>query len=123
MKVRVAARFFRAWNYYQLAQQFCETYDIAKANKQLGLPLRIEYDVSTSYGRSRLQEVYDLILKDLNEANEMDLNSELNIYMPGKDAVEALLGRVYLQIGNYDLAEKFATNVLSRKKQLVDYKN
>ncbi len=122
MKVRVAARFFRSWNYYHLAQQFCETYIQDHAGDQLGLPLRTEYDVSVKYGRSNLKEVYDLIIKDLEEANAIDLRSDVSIYLPGKDAVEALLARVYLQIGNYVLAEKYASSVLSRKKQLVDFK-
>lgn len=121
LKVRVAARFYRAWNYYQLAQQFCENYEKERASSQLGLPLRTDYDVSIKFGRSNLQEVYDLILKDLEEADAIDLSPALNIYLPGRDAVEALLARVHLQMGNYALAEQYASEMLNRKYTLIDF--
>ena len=117
----VAARFHRAWKFYQLAQQFCEPYTENSSSTGLGLPLRTDYDVSVKYSRSSLKEVYDLILDDLHKAEEIGLESELNIYLPGKLAVKAFLARVYLQIGNYERAEHYAVSVLGEKSDLVDY--
>lgn len=120
-KVRVAARFHRAWNYYQLAQQFCEVYDRNIAKDRLGLQLRLDYDVSVHYDRSNLQQVYDLILKDLHEAEETPLPEIDNIYLPGKRAVNALLARVYLQMGDFDTSLKYAEKALYNKTEFIDY--
>lgn len=120
-RVRVAARFHRAWNYYHLAQAFCKVYDAGSADRTPGLPLRLDYDVSEKYDRSTLQEVYDLIIKDLTEAEQMSVSIDDNPYMPGMLAVRALLARVYLQLGKYDIAMQYADRVLEKKNVLIDY--
>lgn len=120
-RTRIAARFYRAWNFYHLAQIFCATYDSVTAEKELGLPLRLDYDVSVKYGRSTLQAVYDQIFKDLHDASDIPLSSDDNIYLPGRIAVEALLARVYLQIGDYGKAQMHAENVLAQRNTMVDY--
>lgn len=119
--VRIAARFHRAWNLYQLAQAFCKVYTKETAGTDLGIPIRLDYDVSVKYGRSTVQAVYDQILKDLNDAEAIQLNNDNSIYMPGKMAVQALLSRVYLQIGDYEKAMYYAGKVLEKKNILVDY--
>ncbi|WP_313419897.1 RagB/SusD family nutrient uptake outer membrane protein [Sphingobacterium multivorum] len=119
--VRIAARFHRAWNFYQLAQAFCKVYTKETAGTDPGIPIRLDYDVSVKYGRSTLQSVYDQILKDLIEAEGIQLNNDNNIYMPGTLAVQALLARVYLQMGDYEKALDYADKVLKKKSTLVDY--
>lgn len=120
-RVRVAARFHRALNFYHLAQQFCEVYDPNTAKERLGLQLRTDYDVSVRYGRSNLQQVYDMILNDLHEAENISLNTGDNIYVPGKLATQALLARVYLQMGEFDKALGYAEKVLAKKNTIIDY--
>ena|SRR5690606_34256 len=120
-RVRVAARFHRAWNYFQLAQVFCSVYDPSTVAEELGLPLRLDYDISVSYTRSSLKQVYDQILKDLHEAVSIPLTGSESIYIPGNIAVKALLARVYLQMGDYDSALKYAEEVLAENKNLVDF--
>ncbi|MCT1531951.1 RagB/SusD family nutrient uptake outer membrane protein [Sphingobacterium daejeonense] len=120
-QVRVAARFHRALNFYHLAQQFCEVYDPNTAKERLGLQLRTDYDVSVRYGRSNLQQVYDMILNDLHEAENIPLNTGDNIYVPGKLATQALLARVYLQMGEFDKALGYAEKVLAKKNTIIDY--
>ncbi len=122
-RTRVAARFHRAWNFYQLAQVFCKPFNDASAESDLGLPLRVDYDVSVKYDRSSLKAVYELILKDLTEAENIPIIDDINPYMPGTTAVQALLARVYLQMGKVDLALKYADIVLKKKNTLVDYNN
>lgn len=120
-RVKVSARFHRAWNLYQLAQVFCKPYQEATADKEPGLPLRLDYDVSIKYGRSTVKQVYEQILKDLSEAEMVPVQEGGNPYMPGITAVQALLARVYLQQGNFDMALKYADIVLKKKNTLVDY--
>lgn len=120
-RVKVSARFHRAWNYYQLAQVFCKPYQDATADKEPGLPLRLDYDISIKYGRSTLKEVYDQIINDLTEAENIPTIEDTNPYMPGTSAVQALLARVYLQQGNFDMALRYADLVLKKKTVLIDY--
>lgn len=119
--VKGSALFFRAFNYYQLAQLFCEVYDGKNAKSQLGLPLRTEPDISLKIPRSTLLQTYDLILKDLNEAEEL-LPIEPSIKQrPSRLAVSALRARIYLQLRRYDLALAEANGALSRKSTLLDF--
>lgn len=120
-RTRVAARFHRAWNFYQLAQLFCRPYNEQTATEDPGLPLRLDYDVSVRYGRSSLKEVYDQIINDLTEAENIPIVDDTNPYMPGTTAVRALLARVYLQQGKFDMALRYADIVLQKKKVLIDY--
>ncbi|MGJ1366768.1 RagB/SusD family nutrient uptake outer membrane protein [Sphingobacterium spiritivorum] len=120
-RVRVSARFHRAWNFYQLAQLFCRPYHEPAAGQDPGLPLRLDYDISVRYGRSSLKEVYDRILDDLTEAEKIPLVDDSSPYMPGTTAVQALLARVYLQQGKFDMALRYADIVLQKKNTLIDY--
>jgi hypothetical protein len=120
-RVKVSARFHRAWNFYQLAQVFCKPYQEATADKESGLPLRLDYDVSIKYRRSTLKQVYEQILKDLTEAEKVPIQDDDNPYMPGIMAVQALLARVYLGQGNFGMALKYADIVLRKKYTLVDF--
>lgn len=121
--VQIAARFHRAWNFYQLAQLFCVPYNKNTAKNDLGLPLRLDYDVSLTYGRSTLEDVYQQILKDLHEAESFGEIERENIYFPGATAVQALMARTYLQMGDFHNALVHAENVLRVKSTMVDYNN
>lgn len=120
-RARLAARFHRAWSFYQLAQMFCPVYDQQTASKQIGLPLRLDYDLSMRYQRSTLQDTYDQILKDLHEAASISAPPDQNIFTPDAVAVKALLARIYLQMGFYAEAGIYAAQVLQEHKQLLDF--
>lgn len=125
LEARLAARFHRAWNYYQLAQLFCKVYDPATAAQELGLPLRLDYDLDVRYTRSTLEQLYEQILKDLHEAEEIGLQHSVdnsqNPYFPGLLSVQALASRIYLQMGDYKKAQDYADKVLQKMNKLVDY--
>lgn len=115
-----SAQFFRAWNYYLLAQTFCTPFD-DNAARNLGLPLRMDADVTTSPERSSLQETYDMIINDLKEAATRLPDKPMVPMRPSKVAVYALLARVYLQMGQYDNALQYADMALAIQDGLVDY--
>lgn len=125
LEVRLAARFHRAWNYYQLAQLFCKTYDPQTADQEMGLPLRLDYDLDVRYDRSSLKQLYAQILKDLHEAEEIgeehSVDNRKNPYFPGLLSVEALASRIYLQMGDYKKAKEYADKVLQKMNSLIDY--
>ncbi|MCY4780784.1 RagB/SusD family nutrient uptake outer membrane protein [Sphingobacterium sp. UT-1RO-CII-1] len=127
LEVRLAARFHRARNYYQLAQLFCKAYDPQTADQEMGLPLRLDYDLDVSYERSSLKQLYVQILKDLHEAEEIgqehSVDNGKNPYFPGLLSVEALASRIYLQMGDYKKAQEYADKVLQKMNSLIDYNN
>lgn len=119
--VKGSALFFRAFDFFNLAQEYCVAYTASMASQKLGLPLRLEYDVNVTSKRSNLQQTYDRIIADLNEAGNL-LNSKPQFKtQPSKEAVYALLARVHLTMENYNEARLYADDALKIQSELVDY--
>lgn len=119
--VKGSALFFRAFDFFNLAQEYCVAYSTITASKDLGLPLRLEYDVNVQVKRSKLQQTYERILADLLEASGLLASKPLYKTRPSKEAVYALLARVYLVMENYEQAGKYADLVLQIQSDLLDY--
>ncbi len=119
--VKGQALFHRAWAFYQLAQSFCKPYNENTADTDLGIPIKLEYDVSVNVRRATLRETYDRILTDLHEALSLLPQVVLTNFKPSKAAANALLSRVYLETGDYGLCLQHATNVLGDVDGLLDY--
>lgn len=120
-QARGMALFHRAWNYYNLAQLFCPVYEESSASESLGLPLRLEPDLTLRIGRSSLKDTYRQITKDLEEARELLPVNTVTIYRPNKAAILALLSRIYLQMGVYQQAYEYADQCLTLSDELLDY--
>lgn len=119
--VKGSALFFRAFDFFNLAQEYCVAYNANTASKELGLPLRLEYDVNVQVKRSKLQQTYERILADLQEASTLLTSKPLYKTRPSKEAVYALLARIYLAMENYDQSGKYADLVLQIQSDLMDY--
>ncbi len=119
--VKGSALFYRAFDLFCLAQEYCVVYNDNTASKDLGLPLRLEYDVNVQVKRSNLQETYDRIFSDLHEASSLLTSKPLFKTRPSKEAVYALLARANLAIENYGEAGKYADLVLQIQSDLMDY--
>jgi len=118
---RGSALFYRAFDYYNLAQLYCPVYQSEEAESTLGLPLRLNPDPTIKLTRASLAATYQQVLKDLEEALPLLEKTSLVLFRPSKTAVFALLARVYLQMGNYVQAEKYALLGLGLKDQLLDF--
>ena len=119
--VKGSALFFRAFDYFNLSQEYCVAYNPNTANKDLGLPLRLEYDVNVQVKRSNLQQAYDRILADLQEAGTLLTSKPAYKTRPSREAVYALLARIYLAMENYAQAGKYADLALQIQSDLMDY--
>lgn len=120
--VKGSALFFRAFDYFNLAQEYCIAYDVSTASTDLGLPLRIEYDINVKVKRSNLQQTYDRIIADLLTAIDLLGTSPTYKTRPSKQAVYALLARVYLAMEKYQEAGYYANLALQIQSDLLDYK-
>lgn len=120
--IKGAALFFRAFTYFNLAQEYCVAYYALNAEADLGLPLRLESDFNVVVKRSNLKQTYDRIITDLLLA--VDLLSTKPAYKtrPSKEAAYALLARTYLSMEHYEQAGIYAELALQIQPDLLDYK-
>lgn len=118
---RGSALFHRAFAFYNLAQLFAAAYDPASAGTLPGIPLRLTADVNVKAGRGNLKQVYDQVIHDLTEADQLLPGQVAYKNRPSKTAAEALLARVMLSMGDYNQAATYATAALSRNHNLTDY--
>lgn len=95
------ARFLRALAYFDLARNFA------------GVPLRQSIDDPTDMPRSSVEEVYQLIVADL-EAASNDLPSTAAIAgRPNNLAAKTLLAYVYLTLENWEMARDLSNEVIN----------
>src|SRR5258708_22939274 len=116
-----SALFWRAFNHYSLAQQFCKPYISETANSDLGIPLRMTADVNAKSVRSTIQETYSQILDDLNKAKDLLPPTPLYKTRPSKPAAFALLARTYLMMDKYDSAYAYSDSCLKLYNTLINY--
>jgi tetratricopeptide (TPR) repeat protein len=117
------ALFYRSCFFFILGQNLSKPYAPASAEVDLGIPLRIESNPNIVSVRSKLSETYNQIIQDLNEAKELLLNVvQINHRnRPSKPAAYALLARVYLTMGDYENAGKYADSCLTLYNILENY--
>lgn len=130
-KVIVGENYYlRALSYFLLVNEFAQPYS-NNPTQNPGLPLKLTSDPNDlPESRSTVAEIYDQVVKDLQEAiTYMTLPSGMspkNSCYATKEAAQALLARVYLYMENWDGAWDMANEVInSGRFQLLqgdDYK-
>lgn len=120
--IRGTALFLRAFKYFHLAQVFCLPWQKQGNNGYLGLPLRLGAETEYRSVRSNLEQTYDQILKDANSSLEyLQFGKSEFRTRPCKAAAHALLARIYLTMGHYDLALQHAEDCLGIQSDLLDF--
>lgn len=120
--VEGAARFHRAFAYFNLVNLYAKHYDKNTAETDLGVPLILEADPNIIIGRASVQQIYDQIFTDLNKA-KVSLTKEKPEYSfrPNQGAVYALLARIYLYQGEYKLCLEAARTARKQGYEISDY--
>ncbi|NLR81182.1 RagB/SusD family nutrient uptake outer membrane protein [Chitinophaga eiseniae] len=99
------AKAMRAWSYFQLINFYGKPYQKATAANDPGLPIVTTSDVTQhNFTRANVQDVYNFIIKDLSDAIPLlpvKITSRIRM---GQAAAQALLGKVYLFMGNPEAA-------------------
>lgn len=123
-KMRAEALFHRAHAHFMLAQLFAPAYFQGINDQELGIPLRLDSEILERSPRISLISYYESIKSDLEEAfNSLPVLDPIKT-RPSQLAVKALESRLYLTIGNYELAEAAADWVLSRPElKLIPYED
>ncbi|WEA00729.1 RagB/SusD family nutrient uptake outer membrane protein [Mucilaginibacter sp. SJ] len=115
------ALFWRSFAFYNLVTLFSKHYDKTSSANDLGIPLRLVSDVNAKVGRATVQQVYDQVLKDLKQAENLLPATAPYQSRPVKAAANALLARIYLNIGDNDNALNYASAALKLHSTLLNY--
>lgn len=118
--IQGSALFFRSFLFYEVAQIFAPQY--SDDNLLLPcIPLRLNSDPNDLSVRSTVQETYNRIVNDLKFASILLPETSSPKNRPTKAAAFGLLGRVYLNMGDYQNAALYADSCLSIYRTLIDY--
>ncbi len=113
-KVEGEAKFLRGWMYFELARWFGLPYEAGQTNDQLAAPIILTptNDIADAIpvARSTVAQVYTQALSDLTDAKALLIYP--NDVFATIDAASAVLARVYLQMGNLDMAAAEANAVI-----------
>lgn len=120
-QVKGSALFFRAYAFYDLLQLFTLPYDSSAAATLPGIPLRLNAGLTATSVRASERESYNQVLADLRTALTLLPVTATYNTQPTQAAANALLARVYLVMGHYDLALQYANTTLSFNNTLNDY--
>lgn len=122
LKVNGEAHFLRAAYYFWLVNLYGSPYIPSTAKDELGVPLKLSEKVEDKiFQRNTVQEVYDQILEDLNQA-EQDLSQIIaptSIYRANATTVQFLLSRVYLYMQNWEKAAEYADKVIKTHPDIL----
>ena len=116
-----AALFFRAYNYFTLAQLYADPYKPSSDNGGPGIPIRVTSDLNEKTSRGTVKGTYDRIVSDLKRAVDLLPSSVSIVSRPGKAAAYALLSRCYLSMSDFTNALASANAALGLHNTLLDY--
>lgn len=114
------ALFYRAWAHYNLVQDFAEGAD-HDGTFQLGVPIIRDSSYPKRVERASLEEAYQFIAEDLIDAEVLLPERPDKTTRPSKQAVYALMSRVYLNQYQYSDALSYVDKALGINDFLLDY--
>nr|WP_294782740.1 RagB/SusD family nutrient uptake outer membrane protein [uncultured Flavobacterium sp.] len=126
LAIKGEAQVHRAYIFLTLVNTFGKAYDATTAATDLGIVLFTTPTISDDIKRSTVQNAYDIILSDLNDAVNSGLkpiNSGNNVAFPSRASAYALLARTYLYMRNYPLALENAEKALAIQSTLNNYED
>nr|WP_121271695.1 RagB/SusD family nutrient uptake outer membrane protein [Pedobacter schmidteae] len=115
------ALYFRSRAFFNLVMSFAKYYDKNTASTDLGIPLKLSSDINEKITRASVQEVYEMIISDLQTAGELlpsiaKVNTDAS-----KLAAYGLLSRCFYYMDNYERALEFANKAYAINNYLIDY--
>ena len=122
--LRAEALVGRAFEYLTLVNAYANHYDKNTAATDPGVPLMLDKEINKSnLERATVQQVYDQILIDLDTAALYLPSKQKTAYRASKPVGLGMLARMYLYMGEYNEALKYAKLSLAENSSLLDLKN
>ncbi len=116
-----SAFFFRANAFLKLVLTWANAYDSATAGKEPGIPLRLNTDFNEVSVRATIQDCYNQVLNDAEQAVNLLPVNALFATRPSKAAAYGLIARTCLAMRNYTRAGLYADSCLQLNHTLIDY--
>ncbi len=104
------AKALRAMAHFDLVRVFANPYRLSNPTNDLGVVIVTREDLEEK-PRNTIEEVYTFVLEQLHEARDLITENRHRRFM-GIDAVNALLARVYHEMGDWQNAITYATEVI-----------
>ncbi|MNE04171.1 SusD family protein [compost metagenome] len=115
------AKILRAISYFVLANYYADTYEESTAASKLSVPLITSADIDAPYTQVSIKEIYDFMLKDIEEAIPNLRPAGATILHANLGTAYALSARIHLQMGQYDKALSAANEALKQNDKLYDW--
>jgi len=123
-RVKGEAMAQRAMDYFILVNEYAPHYSTSTLDDP-GVPMPLKGDLQVQLSRSTVGEVYDQILSDLLAAEALLADAPAIIkeanFRPGIASVKALLGTVYLYMGDWAKADKYTSEALALYDFVYDF--
>lgn len=122
-RIKGDALFKRAFAFFHLLQFFAPAYDYKTASSDPGIILRLKSEEDKKVIRTNVQSCYNQIISDLTNAKSLLQTLPDPLYRNracGKAAM-ALLARVHLFMGSWDMAASEAAGVINNYDSLINY--
>jgi len=116
-----SALFFRAWNFYVLAQVFGKPFNEKTAGTDLGIPLRLHSDLNITSTRSSVAETYNRIISDVKAAVKILPGVGILKTRPSRAACYGLLARTYLLMSDFRQAALYADSAIKISPEIIDF--
>ncbi|WP_292270629.1 RagB/SusD family nutrient uptake outer membrane protein [Butyricimonas sp.] len=121
-RIRGEAYFLRGVYYFWLVNLYGKPYTASTASTDPAVPLKTtEYVEDKKFTRNSVQEVFDQVIKDLDEAEKsLEKAVHKSIFRADITAAYLLKSRVYLYMRDWEKAKFYAEKVLKNNNSLVD---
>src|SRR5690606_20592701 len=93
----------------------------SNAADKLSVPLITSADINAPSVQVSIQELYDFMLADMEEALPYLPETSTTVLHPNSGAGYAFLSRLYLQMSNYEQALVYADKALEKNNSLYDW--
>ncbi|MDQ1805027.1 RagB/SusD family nutrient uptake outer membrane protein [Chryseobacterium sp. CKR4-1] len=122
-RIKGTALYHRSRQFLNLAMTFCKYYEVANANSELGIPLKLTDDLDERIYRSTLEETYQRIVQDLTMAASILPIEKISQTHIAKGGAYALLARTLLYMDNFQGAKNAADSSYLYHNFIEDYNN
>lgn len=118
---KAEAKIMRAWDHFIVVNTYAKAYNPETAASDGGIAIVSKYDLEATPSKATVAEVYDFIIKDIEEALPYLQEEPVNVYHPSKAFGYALAARVYLFHRDWKKAKEAAEESLKLNSSLIDY--
>ena len=118
---KAEARTFRAFDHFVAVNTYAKAYDPATAEQDGGVCIMDHYDLEAVPQKATVAQVYDFIIRELEESVGLLQEKPSNIYHPNRAYGYGLLAQVYLFHRDWAKAKEAAEMSLKLNSSLVDY--